>query len=193
MERVKPSGEIKNFTPLGAMLREARVSKGRSVRGVARSAGISPAYLNALEHGINPKTNKPSMPSPGVRDRLFSVLGITTGIADNTSTDTPSQASKITNLSSLSIREVGIISAHEREKAVNMVRDGLFDVDGPNNEFNYYIALANLYGSAAVVMQVVVSQLDKDIQELKAKYHIQEDQVMNRPEGERVFNNGQQV
>lgn len=189
MERVRRSIEIKNFTPLGAMLREARVSKGRSVREIARSAGISPAYLSTLEHGINPKTNKPSMPSPEVRGRLFSVLGI----ANDTSSDTPSDTSKLLSLSSLSIRELNVMSVDERRKAANVVRDGLFDADGPNNEFNYCIALGNLYGSTAVVMQAVISQLDKDIQELRAKYHIQEDQVMNKPEGERIFNNDTQV
>lgn len=182
MERVEPSGEIKNFTPLGAMLREARVSKGRSVRGVARSAGISAVYLSTLEHGINPKTGKPSNPSLEVRDRLFSVLNITAGRVDDASTDTSSDTAKALNSSRLSIMELNITSAYERGKAVNMVRDGLFDVDGPNNEFNYYIALANLYGSAAVAMQVVVGQLDKEVQELRTKYHIQEDQVVNKPE-----------
>jgi transcriptional regulator with XRE-family HTH domain len=177
MERVRLSNDIKNFTPLGAILREARVSKDRSVRGVARSAGISAAYLSALEHGINPKTGKASIPSPEVRDRLFSVLGITTGL----------------NPSSFSIRELDIMSAYEKEKAISIVRDGLFDVDGPNNEFNYYIALANLYGSAAVVMQTIISELDENIQELKTKYHIEEDQVMNKPEGERIFNKDPQV
>jgi len=193
MERVKLSNDIKNFTPLGAILREARVSKDRSVRGVAKSAGISAAYLSALEHGINPKTGRASIPSPEVRDRLFSVLGITTGMANDTSADTSSDAAKALNPLSLSIRELDIMSAYEREKAINIVRGGLFNVDGPNNEFNYYISLANLYGSTAVVMQTVINQLDKNIQELKAKYHIEEDQVMNKPEGEGIFNKDPQV
>jgi len=180
MEKVRLSNDIKNFTPLGAILREARVSKDRSVRGVARSAGISAAYLSALEHGKNPKTGKPSIPSPEVRDRLFSVLDITADMGNDAS-------------SNLSIRKLNIMSAYERERAINIVREGLFDVDGPNNEFNYYIALADLYSSAAVVMQAVIGQLDKNIQELKAKYHIEEAQVMNKPEGERIFNNSPQV
>ncbi|OGH19772.1 MAG: hypothetical protein A3D74_05095 [Candidatus Levybacteria bacterium RIFCSPHIGHO2_02_FULL_37_13] len=177
----------------GLQMRNIRISQGKSGRGVAKLAGISPAYLFVLEQGKNPNTNEPSIPSPDIRNRISAVLGITADIENDDSADTPSGTSKALNYSTLNIRKLDIMSVNEREKAANIVRDGRFDLDGSNNQFNYYLELANLYGSTVVVMQAVIGQLDKDIQELKAKYHIEEDQVMNKPEGERVLNNNTQV
>ena len=57
-------------------LRSRRLAAGLSLRHVARSAGISPSYLVALEQGRNPTTGKPSSPSPPVLAALGRVLGI---------------------------------------------------------------------------------------------------------------------
>jgi hypothetical protein len=55
-----------------------------------------------------------------------------------------------------------------------MVRDGFVRPDSPNNDFNYSIELTTLYGSTAVVMQAIVSQLEEKILGLKNKYKIEE-------------------
>lgn len=68
--------EIAHEATFGSQIRNVRISKGLSLREVARSAGISPAYLIALEKDENPKTHKPSIPSPDKKSRLLSVLGI---------------------------------------------------------------------------------------------------------------------
>jgi transcriptional regulator with XRE-family HTH domain len=61
---------------LGEVLRTRRLALGLSLRHVAREANISPAYLVALEHGRNPTTRRPPMPSPRVLAALGGALGI---------------------------------------------------------------------------------------------------------------------
>ena len=61
---------------VGDLLRTRRLALGLSLRHVARAADISPSYLVALEHGRNPTTGRPPMPSPPVLAGLGRVLGI---------------------------------------------------------------------------------------------------------------------
>ena len=137
-ERVRRSPDrIEAARLFGLQIQDTRISQGKSARGVAKLAGISPAYLIALEQGENPNTKAPSIPSPNIRDRISSVLGISTGIENDASADMPSGTSNIPKLSTLSARGLIDMSGRERQKAINMVRNGLFAVDGPNNEFNY--------------------------------------------------------
>lgn len=49
---------------LGTLIEQTRLRAGRSARAVADAAGLSPAYLRAIERGRNPKTKKASRPSP---------------------------------------------------------------------------------------------------------------------------------
>jgi transcriptional regulator with XRE-family HTH domain len=39
------------MTPFGVKLRQIREERGLSLKGMAESLGVSPAYLSALEHG----------------------------------------------------------------------------------------------------------------------------------------------
>jgi transcriptional regulator with XRE-family HTH domain len=61
---------------IGDTLRNRRLALGLSLRHVARAAHISPSYLVALEHGRNPTTGRPPVPSPRVLAALGGVLGI---------------------------------------------------------------------------------------------------------------------
>jgi transcriptional regulator with XRE-family HTH domain len=61
---------------IGDVLKTRRLALGLSLRHVARAADISPSYLVALEHGRNPTTGRPPMPSPPVLAALGRVLGI---------------------------------------------------------------------------------------------------------------------
>jgi transcriptional regulator with XRE-family HTH domain len=54
---------IEQLHRLGALLHQRRVELRKSVRQVARAAGISHVYLRVLERGENPKTGRPSRPS----------------------------------------------------------------------------------------------------------------------------------
>jgi transcriptional regulator with XRE-family HTH domain len=58
------------------MLRVRRERLGLSMRETARRIGISPGYLVALEHGRNPSTGRPPMPSPPILASIGQVLGI---------------------------------------------------------------------------------------------------------------------
>lgn len=153
--------EMVNITEIGLQLRNSRVSQGKSMRQVARLAGISVAYLSALEKGENPKTHKPSIPSPEVKNSLFIALGI-------------AEESDSSNFlqDNLSVKGLKELVQFEREKAARMVREGLIRLDKPNSIFDYSIGLATLYGSAAVAMQSVISQLEKEIHALQDKCKI---------------------
>jgi len=61
---------------LGKLMSAKRRELGLTCREVAGRSGISNAYLSALEHGVNPKTGKPSRPS---YDKLLQ-LGRTLGL-----------------------------------------------------------------------------------------------------------------
>jgi hypothetical protein len=63
------------------------------MRDVSREAGISPAYLVALEHGHNPTTGRPPTPSPRIITELGRVLGIDRSVLlDLASTPPPTSA-----------------------------------------------------------------------------------------------------
>jgi transcriptional regulator with XRE-family HTH domain len=61
---------------LADLLRRRRGELGLSLREAARRIGISPAYLSSLEHGRNPSTGRPPVPSPPVLGEIGRVLGI---------------------------------------------------------------------------------------------------------------------
>lgn len=61
---------------LGKFLEDARKDAGLSAREVADAAGISPAYLRAIERGSNPKTSRPSRPSPDALRGVARTLGL---------------------------------------------------------------------------------------------------------------------
>jgi transcriptional regulator with XRE-family HTH domain len=63
---------------LGALLRSRRGQLGLSIREAARRIGISPSYLLALEHGRNPSTGRPPVPSPPILAAIGRVLGVET-------------------------------------------------------------------------------------------------------------------
>lgn len=52
-----------NRNPLGDFLRHYRDEHKLSLRALAEKAGVSPAYISNLEHGIDPMTKKPVKPS----------------------------------------------------------------------------------------------------------------------------------
>jgi len=59
---------------LGTLLEKTRTDRGLSARETAERAGISPAYLRAIERHENPKTGKPSRPSVDALLGLASAL-----------------------------------------------------------------------------------------------------------------------
>jgi transcriptional regulator with XRE-family HTH domain len=63
---------------LGVLLRSRRGQLGLSIREAARRIGISPSYLLALEHGRNPSTGRPPVPSPPILAAIGRVLGVET-------------------------------------------------------------------------------------------------------------------
>jgi transcriptional regulator with XRE-family HTH domain len=63
-------------SPLGGLLRRRREQLGLSMREVARRIDISPSYLLALEHGRNPSTGRPPVPSPPILAAIGRVLGL---------------------------------------------------------------------------------------------------------------------
>src|SRR5690242_20266015 len=48
---------------LGIEVRDRRTRLGLSVRALARHAGVSPAYITAIETARNPSTGRPPVPS----------------------------------------------------------------------------------------------------------------------------------
>jgi transcriptional regulator with XRE-family HTH domain len=61
---------------LADVVRSTRVARGLSLRETARRIGISPAYLSSLEHGRNPATDRPPVPSPPVLAEIARVLDL---------------------------------------------------------------------------------------------------------------------
>lgn len=59
---------------LGHDIRERRHELGLSVRALAARAGVSPAYVTALERGRNPATGRPAVPSVSVLAGLAGAL-----------------------------------------------------------------------------------------------------------------------
>lgn len=66
--------------PAGTRIRERRLSLGRAQADLARDAGISPAYLNLIEHDRRPLTDT-------VRARLAAALGLSEAELDAGQTD----------------------------------------------------------------------------------------------------------
>src|SRR5690349_18048971 len=60
--------------PFGLLIRDRRRSLGLSVREVAHSAGLSPAYVSALELGRKSSAGRPSSPSFRVINGLAAAL-----------------------------------------------------------------------------------------------------------------------
>ncbi|MFN8187381.1 MAG: helix-turn-helix transcriptional regulator [Gaiellales bacterium] len=58
----------------GQDVRDRRQRQGLSVRALAARAGISPAYVTAIELGRNPTTGRPAVPSISVVSRLAAAL-----------------------------------------------------------------------------------------------------------------------
>lgn len=59
---------------LGREIRDRRDELGLSIRALARRAGLSPAYVSALETGRNPSTGRPPAPSVHAVTRLAAAL-----------------------------------------------------------------------------------------------------------------------
>jgi transcriptional regulator with XRE-family HTH domain len=77
---------------LATLLRGRRGELGLSLREAARRIGISPAYLSSLEHGRNPSTGRPAVPSPLVLAAIARVLSVDleTLLRTTVATPTPS-------------------------------------------------------------------------------------------------------
>ncbi|MDO5656997.1 MAG: short-chain fatty acyl-CoA regulator family protein [Paracoccus sp. (in: a-proteobacteria)] len=69
-----------NSVPAGARIRERRLSLGRAQADLARDAGISPAYLNLIEHDRRPLTE-------ALRARLAQALGVSEAELDASRTE----------------------------------------------------------------------------------------------------------
>jgi transcriptional regulator with XRE-family HTH domain len=63
-------------TGLGNLVERRRDELGLSMREAARRIGISPAYLLAIEHGRNPSTGRPPVPSASVLVRIAGALDV---------------------------------------------------------------------------------------------------------------------
>jgi transcriptional regulator with XRE-family HTH domain len=74
--RAAPSDD--DLVRAGALIERARAAAGLSARQLASAAGISAAYLRAIERGVNPKTKRPSRPSAGTVLALCRELGMPT-------------------------------------------------------------------------------------------------------------------
>ncbi len=61
---------------LGGTIRERRVELGLTVRGLATRAGVSPAYVTAIETANNPSTRRAPVPSLAIVARLAGVLDL---------------------------------------------------------------------------------------------------------------------
>jgi transcriptional regulator with XRE-family HTH domain len=61
---------------LGALVKHRRGDLGLSVRGLASSARVSPAYVTAIETGRSSSTGKPPSPSAVVLAKLAGALGL---------------------------------------------------------------------------------------------------------------------
>ena len=59
----KMTREIREF---GRLVRLARHESGLTLRELASQIGVSHAYVSILEIGRNPKTHRPSRPSPNI-------------------------------------------------------------------------------------------------------------------------------
>ncbi len=84
----------------GQDVRDRRQRLGLSVRALAARAGISPAYVTAIELGRNPTTGRPAVPSIRVVSRLAAALELdpshiltSIGRADETHGSAPAGAS----------------------------------------------------------------------------------------------------
>ena len=62
-EAPRPAPSDDDLVRAGALIERARAAAGLSARQLASAAGISAAYLRAIERGANPKTKRPSRPS----------------------------------------------------------------------------------------------------------------------------------
>jgi transcriptional regulator with XRE-family HTH domain len=63
-------------TPFGARLRALRAERGITLRALAATLQVSPAYLSALEHG------RRGAPSPGLVHQVCDALGLIWDEAD---------------------------------------------------------------------------------------------------------------
>lgn len=73
-ERMAPRRTVRD--PLGGELRDRRQQLGLSVRALAHRAGISPAYVSAIETGHNPSTGRPPVPSAAILSRIADALAL---------------------------------------------------------------------------------------------------------------------
>lgn len=159
---------------LGFALKEARKSQHRTLRSVAAEAGISLAYLVALEQGKNPKTGKPSVPSQEIAVRLEKTLGIVLPTVSRSPERTPPPTEPPLAFVQRAVVVLETGSHWEKEKAAKMVLQEKFEPTSLPREFGYQLELAKTYTSAAVALKIFVDNLDQQIQELKTKYGIQE-------------------
>lgn len=70
MRRSLPRQHKNQQTPLGKLLKDARVKAGMSQAQLAETIGISRSYLSQLEHGVYPR------PTLAVMGRITEVLDI---------------------------------------------------------------------------------------------------------------------
>lgn len=70
------SSTFANPDQFGRDLRDRRHQLGLSVRAVATRAGVSPAYITAIETARNPSTGRPPVPSVQIVARLAAALDL---------------------------------------------------------------------------------------------------------------------
>lgn len=70
---------------LGVEIRDRRLELGLSVRALASRAGISPAYVTAIETANNPSTGRAPVPSLAIVSRLADALQVDVGTLIRTS------------------------------------------------------------------------------------------------------------
>ena len=66
--------DIGSLEAFGHDVRDRRLELGLSVRTLAARAGVSPAYVTAIERGRNPATGRPAVPSVAVLAGLAAAL-----------------------------------------------------------------------------------------------------------------------
>jgi transcriptional regulator with XRE-family HTH domain len=84
-------------TSLGFEIRDRRVALGLSVRSLASRAGVSPAYVTAIETAKNPSTGRAPVPSVAIVSRLADALGVDVGslLRESGSAAAPSHGSHV--------------------------------------------------------------------------------------------------
>ena len=114
------------MTPFGERLRELRAERAMTQKQMARSVGVSAAYLSALEHGHR------GVPSWGLLQRIIACLNIIWDDADDlqrlalqsapkVTIDTSGMDPKATELANLLSRRIADLAPQELEALIRML------------------------------------------------------------------------